>query len=457
MPKAKSTPEPKPASVTLAELVTQCEAGDMLAPAATGRIQFMERSPLSDDSKITEADGRTTITNVAVVKTSSRNKRLYPRDVLEAAIPKYEGAKVFIDHRSPDSKSIKSVRDLAGSIHGVYFDAKTDTLMAKELRLRGPAADVVKQCAESAPDMCGLSHNVYGKGEKTKDGWVKLTSIDDVESVDLVSMTGSTKNLFESANSLIDMIEGDLTDRVASDEESSRLYRIYNAACTLINRAIYEYDADIPSRAKKIVGILGEWVEMLREKYGVSEGANPGGADPSKAVSDSPTSKPGDNGPAKETNMDWKDITSESLKANRPDLVSALIDPVEKRATEAETKVKAMESRESATKLASKLCDDAKMPAKLRTTAFVESLVRAGDEAGMKVLVEDRMALAPPAQESDESGGKGGRGGKSRPRMDNPERPIGLASQDDFISESLLNDDEIDTELAEAFGLEIEA
>lgn len=121
----------------------------------------------------------------------------YTTEAMEAARPLYEGRLVNIDHppRKEPTKDRSSydrfgklvnVRVEEGGLFGDLHFLKTH-----------PMARRVCEAADKMPDLFGLSHNAYGKGE-VRDKKYVITSIPEVRSVDLVADAGSVKSLFES-------------------------------------------------------------------------------------------------------------------------------------------------------------------------------------------------------------------------------------------------------------------
>lgn len=114
----------------------------------------------------------------------------YPYDVLRAAVPLYNGARVFAlqqgQHASPDNPYGKSVRDLVGWIS----DVKENTtgleghlnILKSAKWLRDMILDSFERGKE---DLVGLSHDVLGKvtaanGKRTVEKIVKVDSVDIV-------------------------------------------------------------------------------------------------------------------------------------------------------------------------------------------------------------------------------------------------------------------------------------
>lgn len=111
----------------------------------------------------------------------------------------------------------------------------------------------------------------------------------------------------------------------------------------------------------------------------------------------------------KEDDVKLEELTVKSLQEGRPDLVEAIkaqlleanehesrTNALVKERDELRAKIDAYEVAEQLAQkrtLATKVCEDLKLPAEARTDLFMEQLAKAEDEAAMKALVEERNAL----------------------------------------------------------------
>ena len=112
----------------------------------------------------------------------------YPYDVLKAAVPLYDGARVFAltqgQHANPKNPFGKSIRDLVGWIS----DVKPNTTgIEGTLNLLKSAAwlrdDLIDAFSKGKTDLIGLSHDVMGKvakGKRIVESIVKVDSVDVV-------------------------------------------------------------------------------------------------------------------------------------------------------------------------------------------------------------------------------------------------------------------------------------
>jgi cation transport regulator ChaB len=115
---------------------------------------------------------------------------IYPHEVLQAAVPVYEGAKVFAlsqgQHANPNNPYGKSVRDLVGWISGVKSNVKglegTLNVLKTATWLRDMTVDAWKR---GKKDLIGLSHDVLaltvpGSAPKRVEKIVRVDSVDVV-------------------------------------------------------------------------------------------------------------------------------------------------------------------------------------------------------------------------------------------------------------------------------------
>lgn len=134
------------------------------------------------------------IEGVKIIGTRSAHGWTYPPAVLEEAIPLYESSPVFISH--PDAREkrqgSRQLRDHLGNLENVSGNG--DGLFGDlSVRLSHPlAGQILEEATRSAS--FGLSHNA--QVELNADQ-TEVTSIAEVNSVDLVDDPATTQNLFE--------------------------------------------------------------------------------------------------------------------------------------------------------------------------------------------------------------------------------------------------------------------
>jgi cation transport regulator ChaB len=115
---------------------------------------------------------------------------IYPYEVLRAAVPAYEGAKVFAlsqaQHDDPKHPYGKSVRDLVGWISGVKANAKGLEGKMNISKTASWLRDLLVDAWERGKqDLIGLSHDILA-GTEPGSAPVKVREIFKVDSVDIV-------------------------------------------------------------------------------------------------------------------------------------------------------------------------------------------------------------------------------------------------------------------------------
>lgn len=135
------------------------------------------------------------IRGVRVIGFESANKRRYPKPVLEAAVAKYEGADVNLDHKVDSAD--RSIGEAWGTLTAVTV--REDGVYADLPYLKThPQTPMLLEMAERFPRNFGLSHVVEAEFDRDKEGWANVTKIHAVESVDVVRRPATNAGLFES-------------------------------------------------------------------------------------------------------------------------------------------------------------------------------------------------------------------------------------------------------------------
>ncbi len=123
----------------------------------------------------------------------SKNKRRYPKAVIEKYIERYRDRASYYAHGSGE----RHFDDLAGNIHnprvepdGLYGDVK---VLMKDSR-----SSKLFEVAQSMPHRIGMSHVAVGDGHYDDDGVLVVDTIDEVVSIDIVTDPATTNGLFES-------------------------------------------------------------------------------------------------------------------------------------------------------------------------------------------------------------------------------------------------------------------
>ncbi len=155
---------------------------------------LMELSELQEWSADSISDG--VITNVKILGSVSRNKRIYPDATRQMAVGLLENCKVNIDHARKDvplTSRIGKLINVRNTAEGVFGDLHYLT--------SHPYASALKESAEKMPEILGLS--IVGNGlvgKKDKDGNSIIESIDRIISCDLVANPATTCSLYEQAD-----------------------------------------------------------------------------------------------------------------------------------------------------------------------------------------------------------------------------------------------------------------
>lgn len=138
--------------------------------------------------------GQGVIYGVKIIGCTSKNGRYYSRDVLQEAIPLYQGKAVNANHDRSGGGRI--VEDGLGWLENVTF--RDDGLYGDLYLLKShDMFERICEAAERNPSIFGLSHDAAGD-TKLVDGKLYVTKITEVNSVDLVKDPATTNGLFES-------------------------------------------------------------------------------------------------------------------------------------------------------------------------------------------------------------------------------------------------------------------
>jgi hypothetical protein len=145
------------------------------------------------DAKMSVGDDEPVLKGVRILGADSLNRRKYTEQAMRAALPMYEGVRVYLNHpRVPTDN--RDVADLFGFLENVRLEGGG---IVGDLRYdpAHPKAASVTWWAAHSPNLVGLSHNAVGTG-KTQDGVFVVEKIHSVRSVDLVCEPATTGGLF---------------------------------------------------------------------------------------------------------------------------------------------------------------------------------------------------------------------------------------------------------------------
>ena len=162
-----------------------------------------------------------TIERVKIIGLESANGRRYPAAVLQAAVPLYESAPVFICHPDPREKrrGSRMLRDHLGNLENVSGNGNG---LFGDLRIKGHP--LAKQILEAAPSASfGLSHNAH---VEVNEDETEVTRIVEVNSVDLVDDPATTKNLFEETGEVDADFEAKVLAVLAKSQQTKPTKRL---------------------------------------------------------------------------------------------------------------------------------------------------------------------------------------------------------------------------------------
>lgn len=163
------------------------------------------------------------IPGVKVIGFEARNRRYYPPEVLRAALSKYEGAKVNIDHPPhTDPMRPRGVADRFGVLRNVRYVDGSGVHADLHYNPKHALAEQVAWDAEHQPQVIGLSHNALVQPGPRKDGITHIAEVLHVSSVDVVADPATTRGVFESQQSQADEDDMDFSKLTVEQLKSSR-------------------------------------------------------------------------------------------------------------------------------------------------------------------------------------------------------------------------------------------
>lgn len=131
---------------------------------------------------------------------SPSHRRRYDPKALEAAVGLYEGVAIYIDHKDPMKGEKRSAHD-AGFAYATNprFVAGKGIVADIKYNTKHPFAPVFEGAIEDlGGKTLSFSHHLdEAFGVRDKDGWMRITKIPAVSSVDIVHKGATTNTLFE--------------------------------------------------------------------------------------------------------------------------------------------------------------------------------------------------------------------------------------------------------------------
>lgn len=369
-------------------------------------------------------DGQPILRHVKVLGTVSQNDREYTLEAKTNGLPLYENAKVNINHPSDPHKS-RDFQDRFGFIRRPIIENR-DIYGDLYFNPEHPWAKPVIWWAKNAPECLGLSHNAVGQG-RDENGRFIVDKIVKVRSVDLVADPATTKSLFESIN-------------MADTPPKPVVAPVPEAVKTPV-KPVKEEDETPPNPVASAGGggsvptpqsiehKIGHLVSEIIKDPGLSRSAKrkklltatkllPDAGEPEEPDETS-KEKPAKKEEAKESAAE--DEKKEKEDAGEKDekkkkeveesnkkllLCEQILQKIDKQKAKVALELDALKARAvylERLSLGKKLCAEAKLPELIVTDEFLRNLAESADEAGMKVLIEDRQTLAnvpkpkPPA------------------------------------------------------------
>ncbi len=320
---------------------------------------------------------------VKVLGLQSQNdggKREYLRGAAGKAVAMYEGAPVFVDHAKKGTP--RSYRDRIGHLTNPHQEADGCIYADHAYNPKHPITEQYLDDAERHPENVGFSHDVDAIVTR-KDGKVIVEEITAVHSVDLVARPATNRSLFES-------------EEVPEDQ---REFCEHCLSAVSDARLIVIGEGDVESKKARLNEVLAVWQAELAGQS-VTKGTK---------------------------TMDWKDVTIESLKENRKDLVEVLTgtDAASKLQAEikalkeadaakdkllkdAADKLAAIEAEKAATAREAKIAEELKAAGlnpedKVAVSEVFMANLKAADDAARKALIEDRVAMVGTRREHKDS------------------------------------------------------
>ena len=355
-----------------------------MANRKTKRQQLLERAPLG----LSGVEGNV-IKGVKLLGRESTNLggTLYTDRAWETAKGLYEGAAVNVDHPegakggAPSGANAGKPRSVAskfGKLQTVEVRQGEGVFGDLVYNPKHPLADSIKWFAEHMPDALGFSHHAYGRTRKAtsrdpKGFSLVVETIEQVKSVDLVNDSATTKGFFEQVSDCFtpDNLPDELTGQMLAEQVDNLSALASSDTMPTEDKAKALLDAVAPLR--ELCETLVTPVEETEE-------------------------------------MEWKDITLETLKANRRDLVTALkeeqdqseeLETLKRQNAEQAKELDALKAKQALTEQQSKrkdevdtLLTEAKLPEPLVTDLFRSQLMEAKDSEAVKALIEERQELA---------------------------------------------------------------
>ena len=181
----------------------------------------------------------------------SKNKRYYPAQVLEQAVPLFEGAKCYLDHSDIKGIPNRSVRELTGFYENVKFAGKQveADLQFLDTEAGKVGLDIAKETVKHNKLLAGLSIRGIGTMRKVEEGH-EVENLSKIISVDMVSdpaAGGEFLRLYESVMEVKDDMK-DLTLEKLKEERPDLVQSISEE----VESRVYGKKGELDKQLKEI-------------------------------------------------------------------------------------------------------------------------------------------------------------------------------------------------------------
>ena len=204
--------------------------------------------------------------HVVIIKEGwSKNKRYYPAQVLEQAVPLFEGAKCYLDHSDIKGIPNRSVRELTGFYENVKFAGKQveADLQFLDTEAGKVGLDIAKETVKHNKLLAGLSIRGVGSVRKVEEGH-EVENLSKIISVDMVSdpaAGGEFLRLYESVIEVKDDMK-DLTLEKLKEERPDLVQSISEEVESRVYGKKGELDKqlkEIKEQNDKLAKDIAEW------------------------------------------------------------------------------------------------------------------------------------------------------------------------------------------------------
>jgi len=204
--------------------------------------------------------------HVVIIKEGwSKNKRYYPAQVLEQAVPLFEGAKCYLDHSDIKGIPNRSVRELTGFYENVKFAGKQveADLQFLDTEAGKVGLDIAKETVKHNKLLAGLSIRGVGSVRKVEEGH-EVENLSKIISVDMVSdpaAGGEFLRLYESVMEVKDDMK-DLTLEKLKEERPDLVQSISEEVESRVYGKKGELDKqlkEIKEQNDKLAKDIAEW------------------------------------------------------------------------------------------------------------------------------------------------------------------------------------------------------